>query len=69
VIYCDNNGALHAAMIIKVRSETVVGLEATEDDGSKIIIRDSPGTTRCVNDQIPGGVASKLEHVRRIGAA
>lgn len=40
VIYCDNSGALHAAMIIKVRSETNVDLEATEEDGSKTIVRD-----------------------------
>jgi hypothetical protein len=40
VIYCDNGGALHAAMIIKVRSEKIVDLEATEDDGSKTIIRE-----------------------------
>jgi len=39
VIYCDNGGALHAAMIIKVRSETIVDLEATEEDGSKVIVR------------------------------
>jgi hypothetical protein len=40
VIYCDNSGELHAAMIIKVRSETVVDLEAIEYDGSRIIVRD-----------------------------
>jgi hypothetical protein len=40
VIYCDNSGELHAAMIIKVRSATVVDLESTQDDGSKLIIRE-----------------------------
>src|ERR1700753_590436 len=40
VIYCDNSGELHAAMIIKVTSEKVVDLEAIEYDGSRIIIRD-----------------------------
>jgi hypothetical protein len=39
VIYCDDTGALHAAMIIKVRSDTIVDLEVTEDDGAKVITR------------------------------
>jgi hypothetical protein len=39
VIYCDSSGALHAAMIIKVQGDTIVDLEVTEDDGSKVITR------------------------------
>jgi hypothetical protein len=39
VIYCDSSGALHAAMIIKVQSDTIVDLEVTEDDGGKVITR------------------------------
>jgi hypothetical protein len=40
VIYCDSTGALHAGMIIKVQSETIVDLEVTGDDGGKVIARD-----------------------------
>ena len=39
VIYCDSTGALHAAMIIKVQSDTIVDLEVTGDDGVKVITR------------------------------
>jgi len=39
VIYCDNSGALHAAEIIKVQSDTIVDLEVIEDDGRKVITR------------------------------
>jgi len=39
VIYCDGTGALHAAMIIKVQSDTIVDLEVTDDDGGKVITR------------------------------
>jgi hypothetical protein len=37
VIYCDDTGALHAAMIIKVQSDSTVDLEVTGDDGGKVI--------------------------------
>ena len=40
VIYCDGTGALHAAMIIKIQSDTVVDLEVTGADGGKLIARD-----------------------------
>jgi hypothetical protein len=39
VIYCDGTGVLHAAMIIKVQSDTIVDLEVTGDDGGKVIAR------------------------------
>ena len=39
VIYCDDTGALHAAMIIKVQSDSTVDLEVTGDDGGKVIAR------------------------------
>jgi hypothetical protein len=39
VIYCDDAGALHAAMIIKVQSDRIVDLEVTGDDGGKVIAR------------------------------
>jgi len=39
VIYCDSTGALHAAMIIKVQSDSTVDLEVTGDDGGKVIAR------------------------------
>ena len=39
VIYCDGTGALHAAMIIKVQSDTIVDLEVTGDDGGKVVAR------------------------------
>ena len=50
VIYCDSTGALHAAMIIKVRSDTIVDLEVTEDDGDKVIAR-GVGWNRTRSDQ------------------
>jgi hypothetical protein len=50
VIYCDSTGALHAAMIIKVQSDTIVDLEVTGDDGGKVIARDV-GWNRTRSDQ------------------
>jgi hypothetical protein len=52
VIYCDSAGALHAAMIVKVQSDTIVDLEVSDDDGRKVIrgvhwngtLRDQPNT-------------------------
>jgi hypothetical protein len=50
VIYCDGTGALHAAMIIKVQSDTIVDLEVTGDDGGKAIAR-GVGWNRTQSDQ------------------
>ena len=50
VIYCDSTGALHAAMIIKVQSDTIVDLEVTGDDGGKVIAR-GVGWNRTRSDQ------------------
>ena len=50
VIYCDDIGVLHPAMIIKVQSETIVDLEVTGDDGGKVIAR-GVGWNRTRSDQ------------------
>ena len=50
VIYCDDTGARHAAMIIKVQSNTIVDLEVTGDDGGKVIAR-GVGWNRTQSDQ------------------
>jgi hypothetical protein len=50
VIYCDDAGALHAAMIIKVQSDTIVDLEVTGDDGGKVVAR-GVGWNRTRSDQ------------------
>jgi hypothetical protein len=50
VIYCDDTGVLHPAMIIRVQSDTIVDLEVTGDDGGKVIAR-GVGWNRTRNDQ------------------
>jgi len=50
VIYCDDTGSLHAAMIIKVQSDTIVDLEVTGDDGGKVVTR-GVGWNRTRSDQ------------------